>query len=150
MTISARPPTPASWRIDQRALDAVEAEREELDNFVAEIKVSEVGKDASIRGKNAKQAKLDRARAELKATAAPAPVSKKRGKLMTFEQALPSLEREQNARFIEKIVVKPIGSGRRAPVSERVEVWWVGSEEPYDLTEYLAPAADLTAEEGVG
>jgi hypothetical protein len=91
-----------------------------LDNFLAEIKVSQVGKDASIRGKNAKQAKLDLARAELKATAAPAPVSKKRGKLMTFEQALASLEREQNARFIAKIVVRPIGRGRRVPVSERV------------------------------
>jgi hypothetical protein len=149
MTISARPPTPASWRKDQHAHDAVEAEREELDTFLAAIKVSEVGKDASIRGKNAKQAKLDLARAELKATPAPAPVSKKRGKLM-IEQALASLEREQNARFIEKIVVKPIGRGRRVPVSERVEVWWVGSEEPYDLTEYLAPAADLTAEAGLG
>jgi NH3-dependent NAD+ synthetase len=54
MTISARPPTPASWRKDQHAHDAVEAEREELDTFLAAIKVSEVGKDASIRGKNAK------------------------------------------------------------------------------------------------
>ena len=59
MTISARPPPPASRRKDQHALDAVEAEREELDTFLTEIKVSQVGKDASIRGKNAKQAKLD-------------------------------------------------------------------------------------------
>jgi hypothetical protein len=58
---------------------------------------------------------------------------------MTFEQSLPSLEREQNAKFIDRIVVKPVGRGRKVPVSERVEVYWTGSDTPYDLTTFNLP-----------
>jgi hypothetical protein len=64
---------------------------------------------------------------------------------MTFEQALPSLERESNAKFIDRIVVKPVGRGRRVPVSERVDVYFVGSEIQYDLTRFNLPPADLSA-----
>jgi len=81
----------------------------------------------------------------LKETQAPAPVSKKRGKLMTYEQSLPSLERESNARFIDRILVKPVGRGQHVPVKARVDVYWVGSEDAYDLTAFNAPAADLSA-----
>ena len=128
-----------------RALDVVEQARTELETFIEAVSITEIGKDAWVKGKQAREAAVKVARAELKETPAPVPVSKKRGKLMTFEQALPSLERESNARFIEKIVVKPIGRGRRVPVSERVEVWWVGSEQPYDLTKFNAAPADLSA-----
>lgn len=126
------------------ALDAVETAREELDTFVETVSVTDIGKGAWVKGKTARQAALDLARAELKATPSPAPVSKKRGKLMKFEQALPGIERESNARFIDRIVVKPVGRGRVVPTGERVDVYFVGAEKPYDLTVFNAPAVDLS------
>jgi DNA invertase Pin-like site-specific DNA recombinase len=129
----------------QRALDAVEWAKTELETFITEVSITEIGKDSWIAGKKAREAAVTVARAQLKETPAPAPVSKKRGKLMTFEQSLPSLERESNARFIDRILVKPVGRGQHVPVTERVEVYWVGSEDAYDLTAFNAPAADLSA-----
>ena len=129
----------------QRALDAVEQARTELETFIESVSITEIGKDAWVRGKQAREGAVKIARAELKKTPAPPPVSKKRGKLMTFEQSLPSLERESNARFIARIVVKPVGHGRRVSVSERVDVYFTGSEQRYDLTKFKAPPVDLSA-----
>ncbi len=54
-----------------------------------------------------------------------------------------------NAQFIERVVVRPVGQGRRAPVAERVEVYFLGAEEPWTEPEgdpetmaLLATAAD--------
>jgi DNA invertase Pin-like site-specific DNA recombinase len=128
----------------QRALDAVETARAELDAFVETVSVTDIGKGAWVKGKIARQAALDLARETLRTTPAPTAVSKKRGKLMTFEQALPGIERESNARFIDRIVVKPVGRGKRVPIGERVDIWFVGAEEAYDLTAFNAPAVDLS------
>jgi DNA invertase Pin-like site-specific DNA recombinase len=128
-----------------RALNAVERAKTELEGFIESVSITEIGKDAWIKGKQAREAAVKVARAALKDTPAPAPVSKKRGKLMTFEQALPSLERESNAKLIDRIVVKPVGRGAKVPVSERVDVYFTGSEQPYDLAAFNAPAADLSA-----
>ena len=58
----------------------------------------------------------------------------------TYEQVLPEVERVENARYIDRILVKPVGRGRRVPIGARVEVYWVGSETPYDLTEFNQPS----------
>jgi hypothetical protein len=54
-----------------------------------------------------------------------------------------------NAQFIDRVVVRPVGQGRRAPVAERVEVYLLGAEEPWTEPEgdpetmaILASAAD--------
>ena len=44
---------------------------------------------------------------------------------------LPSLDREHVARFVSRVVVMPVGRGRRVPACERrAEVWFTGAEEP--------------------
>ncbi len=119
----------------QRALTAVEAARTELDAYIETVKVSDVGRDSWIRGKEARQAALDAARAELRATPAPTPFRKAaRGRAMTFEEALPGLERDEFARFVDRVVVRPVGRGKRVPFYERLEVYWVGAEDPADLS----------------
>jgi hypothetical protein len=50
----------------QDALQAIEDARQELEAFVAEVSVVEIGKEAWARGREARQAKLDAARAFLK------------------------------------------------------------------------------------
>jgi DNA invertase Pin-like site-specific DNA recombinase len=116
----------------QRALAAVEAAREEMETFIAEVKVTDIGKHAWVQGKEARQAALDQARAELRAIPAPKPAKNARGKPITFDEALPGLEREHIARFIDRVVVKPVGRGKRVPVSERAELWLVGAETALD------------------
>jgi DNA invertase Pin-like site-specific DNA recombinase len=125
----------------RRAMEAVEAARVELETYVAEVRVSDVGREAWVLGKDARQSALDAARAELRATPAPQPVGGRRnGKAVSFEEALPSLERDELARFIDRVVVRPVGVGRRVPVADRVEVYFVGAEDAADLR-LAAPAA---------
>ncbi len=116
----------------QRALDAVEAAHLELEMYRTDVRISDVGADAWKRDVAVRQAALDAARAELKNTPAPEPTTKKScGKPVTFEQALPGLERESNARFINRVVDKPAGKGRRVPVAERVDIYFVGADQPW-------------------
>jgi DNA invertase Pin-like site-specific DNA recombinase len=121
------------------ALAAVEAARLELEAFVTEVKITDLGKEAWLDAKASRQAALDAARAELRATPAPPPVRKTAtGKLMMFAEAYPGLQRDNNARFIQRIVVQPVGRGRRVPVEDRVEVYYTGAEEPADLSLAIA------------
>jgi len=125
-----------------RALDAVKAARLELETYIAEVRVSDVGRDAWIHGKEVRAAALTVAQRELAAIPAPRPVSRARAKrLMTWDEAEPALDRERNARFVTKIVVYPVGRGRRVPVAERCDVYLVGSDKPADK---YWPPADLT------
>ncbi len=116
----------------QKALERVEKARLELDTYRAEIKVSDVGVEQWKRDVAIRQAALDLARAELKATPAPEPSKKFPVSEYTFEEAEPGLAREHNARFIARVVVKPVGRGRRVPPAERAEIWLMGAEEPLD------------------
>lgn len=113
-----------------RALGAVDDARVELETYRAEIKVSDVGAEQWKRDVAARQAALDVARTALRRI--PAPRASKEVALSTpWEEAEPMLVREHNSRFISKVVVKPVGRGRRVPVGERTDVYLVGSEEPY-------------------
>lgn len=120
----------------QRALEAVEAAQAEVDTWRRDVRITDMGGvEAWKDGLAARQTALDLARQELKATPPPAPVKRsgKRGKPVTFEEALPGLEREHNARFIHRVVVKPVGRGKQVPVGERCDVYFVGAEEPADM-----------------
>jgi hypothetical protein len=105
----------------QRALEAVEAARVELDTFIETVKVTDIGKDAWIRGKEARQASLDLSRKELRVVPSP----KRRG--LTAITG-PEDDCAHLARFIDHVVVKPVGRGRRVPVGERVDVFFIGAE----------------------
>jgi DNA invertase Pin-like site-specific DNA recombinase len=133
----------------QRALDVVEDARAELETFIAEVSITDIGKHAWIAGKKAREGKLVEARKQLRDTPAPSSDSAKLAKMTTathtYEEALAEMERAQHARYIDRILVRPVGRGKRVPVGRRVEVYFVGSEKPYDLTEYNRPGVDLTA-----
>ena len=51
---------------------------------------------------------------------------------MTFEEFMGEYERERMAQFIDKVWLKPAGrvGSRVPPVEERVEVYFVGSDQP--------------------
>jgi DNA invertase Pin-like site-specific DNA recombinase len=132
------------------ALEAVEDARRELEFFIAEVRVTDVGKDAWVKGKEARQTALLLARRELKSIRPSTPVTRIGG--ASLEEAMPALDRAHVARFVDRIVVKPIGRGRRVPVGERVDVFFVGAEEPvtYPIegahgTVQAASGGDMTA-----
>jgi hypothetical protein len=135
----------------QRALDAVEAARVELETYRATIRVSDVGAEAWKRDVATRQAALDLAREALRSlrgpTRDPYAVATIAGE--SVSEWLPRHEREVNAQFIDRVVVRPVGQGTRAPVAQRVEVYFVGAEEPWiepegdpETMAILATAAD--------
>lgn len=66
------------------------------------MKVSDVGAEAWKRDVASRQETLNLARQALAATPAPKPVSRNRAKkLLTYDEAKPGLEREQNQRLGE-------------------------------------------------
>ena len=135
----------------QRALDAVEAARLELETYRATIKVSDVGAEAWKQDVATRQAALDLARGELRSLPAPPrdPYAVPTIAGESFAEWLPRHEREVNAQFIDRVLVRPVGHGKRAHVGERVEVYFLGAEEPWREPEgdpetmaLLATAAD--------
>jgi DNA invertase Pin-like site-specific DNA recombinase len=135
----------------QRALDTVEAARVELETYRETIKVSDVGADAWKRDVATRQAALELAREQLRSLPRPMrdPYAVPTIAGESFSEWLPRHEREVNAQFIDRVVVRPVGQGRRAPVAERVEVYLLGAEEPWTEPEgdpetmaILASAAD--------
>jgi DNA invertase Pin-like site-specific DNA recombinase len=126
----------------QAALEEVEIARVELETWVTDMKVSEIGKDIWTQGKEARQGALDVARKALRSIPAPKPSRDFPVSEFTFEEAEPGLDREFKARFIDRIIVKSVGKGRRVPPSERADVWFIGAEEPAVRSEIvLSPGA---------
>jgi hypothetical protein len=135
----------------QRALEAVEAVRLELETYRATIRVSDVGAEAWKRDVATRQGALDLAREELRSIPAPRrdPFDVPTLAGEPFSQWLPRHEREVNAQFLDRVIVRPVGYGRRTPVAERVEVYFLGAEEPWrepagdpETLALLATAAD--------
>jgi DNA invertase Pin-like site-specific DNA recombinase len=135
----------------QRALDAVGQARAELDTYRAEIKVSDVGAEAWKRDVAARKVALDLARAELRATPAVGqeayskeiPVTAEQWAAADTEQRSAIIEaamdRDRLARLVDRVLIKPCGRGKRVPVGERAEIWFVGAAEAWD-----APEAEQT------
>ena len=114
----------------ERALDAVKDAAAERDHWRDQVSVLRVGEDNWSRGLEAREAALLEARKTLRTIPAPKAAKGKTDPTpVTFEEALP-LEREQIGRFVSKVVVSPVGRGRRVPPGERSAVWFVGAEEP--------------------
>lgn len=121
----------------ERAMDAVAEARAEVEAWRNEVSVAKLGVDAWTEGLEVRESKLDAARDALKATPAPA---RRNGKAPTLTgtrkqrqaQVAAAYDREAFARFIARIVVKPVGRGRRVHPAERVDVYLVGSETPLD------------------
>jgi hypothetical protein len=123
----------------QRALDAVEAARLELETYRQEVKVSDVGAEAWKRDVAARKAALDLARTELRgiprtqeAYSSKLPVTAtqwaKASKEERVEIIEAAMDRDRLARMVERVIVKPCGRGKRVPVEQRAEVYFVGSE----------------------
>jgi DNA invertase Pin-like site-specific DNA recombinase len=124
-----------------RALAAVENARLELDAYRAEIKVSDVGAEAWKRDVAARKVALNLARAELRsipaakdAYAGKLPVTAKQWTDASQEERVriieAAMDKDRLARVVDRVIVKPVGRGRRVPVEQRVEVWFIGSEKP--------------------
>lgn len=123
----------------QRALDAVEQARQELDEYRTEIRVSDVGAEAWRRDVAARKTALDLARAELRAippvreaysdhipvTPAQWAESSKEERAQIVEAAM---DRDRLARLVDRVIVKPCGRGKRLPVEQRADVYFVGAE----------------------
>jgi hypothetical protein len=125
----------------ERALEAVDAARLELATFEAEVKITDLGREAWLNGRAARAGAVELARAELKKI--PAPSHRRSVFAKTFEEALPALERQHLARFIDHVLVLAVGRGVRKPVGQRVQVYLVGSEEPVEWE----PVEPLTHED---
>jgi DNA invertase Pin-like site-specific DNA recombinase len=122
-----------------RALEEVENARLELDAYRAEIKVSDVGAEAWKRDVAARKTALDLARSELRgvprtqeAYRTPMPVTAEQWAAASKDERVgyieAAMDRDRLARMVDKVVVKPVGRGKRVPVEQRAEVYFVGAE----------------------
>ncbi len=115
------------------ALLAVEEARQSYEEFRDSVELQrELGIEGFARGLKVRKDALEVARRELAKVRRPAGSSKSK-RLMTFEEFMREYERERFAQFIEKVWLKPAGrvGSRVPPVEERVEVYFIGSDEPY-------------------
>jgi DNA invertase Pin-like site-specific DNA recombinase len=126
----------------QRALDAVEAARQELETYSVEIKVSDVGVQAWKRDVAARREALKLARQDLQSVPAvkqaystPLPVTPAQWEKASKERRRAiveaAMDREHLARIVSRVVIKPSGRGRKLPAAERAEVYLIGMDEPY-------------------
>jgi DNA invertase Pin-like site-specific DNA recombinase len=126
-----------------RALEEVEIARTELETWITQVKVTDVGKDVWVQGKEAREGALETARRELRAIPAPKPSKDFPVDEFTLEEAEPGLAREFNTQFVDRIVVRSVGKGRRVSPQQRCDVFLIGAEEPYALRE-IVPNPNVT------
>jgi site-specific DNA recombinase len=115
------------------ALVAVEEARRTFEEFRDSVELQrELGIGSFAQGLKVRKQALELARRELAQVRRPAGRSGSKRR-MSFEEFLNEYERERYTQFIERIWLKPAGrvGSRVPPVEERVEVYFVGSEEPY-------------------
>jgi DNA invertase Pin-like site-specific DNA recombinase len=153
-TMSRVPEVAAILEGDDRyqcALDAVEAAKKELDVYRSEIKVSDVGADQWKRDVATREVAVKIAREELKgvpergkAYTGKVPVTAEQWAGASHEERVEIIEhamdRDRLARFVDRVIVKPCGRGKRVPTVERAEVYFIGSETPASP---LEPAVNL-------
>ncbi len=115
------------------ALLAVEEARRDFEQFRDSVELQRaLGIEGFAQGLKVRKEALELARRELAQVRRPAGSSESKRR-MSFEEFLREYERERYVQFIERIWLKPAGrvGSRVPPVEERVEVYFVGSEEPY-------------------
>jgi DNA invertase Pin-like site-specific DNA recombinase len=136
----------------QRALEAVGDARRRLEEFRDDVELVDLlGRDGFKQGLRVRKEALQLARDELKrippSTHDPYAVPTIPGE--SFAAWLPRHEREVNAQFIDRVVTRPIGQGKRVRIEQRVEVYFVGADQPWmepeghpETMAILATAAD--------
>jgi DNA invertase Pin-like site-specific DNA recombinase len=136
----------------ERAMAAVEEARVEKEMWRDQVKVSDVGIDAWRAGLATRQAAEDLARKALREVPAPRtaykgrhPATGIRGKVARLHAVEAAMNREANARLLARVVVKPVGRGRRVDPAERVEIWFVGADAPYEIPAATEAVTDLAA-----
>src|SRR5207244_7833612 len=114
------------------ALLAVKEARRDFEEFRDSVELQrELGIAGFAQGLKVRKDALELARGELAKVRRPAGSSKSKRRL-TFEEFEREYERERMAQFIEKVWLKPAGrvGSRVPPVEQRVEVYFVGSDQP--------------------
>jgi len=120
----------------QDALAAVDEARQAFEEFRDSVELQrELGIDGFAKGLKVRKQALELARRELAKVRPPTPAngSGKHGKRkMTFDEFIAEYERDRNAQFIQKIILKPAGrvGSRVPPVEQRVEVYFAGADKP--------------------
>jgi hypothetical protein len=120
----------------QDALAAVDEARQAFEEFRDSVELQrELGIDGFAKGLKVRKDALEVARRELAKVRPPSPAngSGKHGKRkMTFDEFIAEYERDRNAQFIQKIILKPAGrvGSRVPPVEQRVDVYFAGSDKP--------------------
>jgi len=120
----------------QDALAAVDEARQAFEEFRDSVELQrELGIDGFAKGLKVRKDALEVARRELAKVRPPTPAngSGKHGKRkMTFDEFIAEYERDRNAQFIQKIILKPAGrvGSRVPPVEQRVDVYFAGSDKP--------------------
>jgi DNA invertase Pin-like site-specific DNA recombinase len=127
----------------QTALEAVSAAQDELDTYRRDVKVSIVGAAAFERDVASRQEALKVARAALREVprtqesySAPIPVTATQWSESSADERAALIEsamdRDRLARFVDRVVVFPVGRGRRGvPPATRTEVFFHGAEAPW-------------------
>ena len=121
----------------QDALAAVDEARQAFEEFRDSVTLQrELGIDGFAKGLKVRKQALELTRRELakvRPPTTPASGSGKHGKRnMTFDEFIAEYERDRNAQFIHKIILKPAGrvGSRVPPVEQRVDVYFAGSDKP--------------------
>jgi len=130
----------------QRALEAVADAQRRLEEFRDDVELVDIlGQHGFKQGLKARKEAVQLARDELKRIPPPMrdPYAVPTIPGESFERWLPRHDREVNARFIARVVVRPGTRGRRVWPGERVDAYFVGAEEP--AAPMPAPAALPTA-----
>jgi hypothetical protein len=115
------------------ALLAVDQARRDFEEFRDSVELQrELGIGGFAQGLKVRKDALALARRELAKVRRPARSSKSK-QLMTFEEFSREDEREQYLKYVDRVLLKPAGrvGSRVPPAGKRVEVYFVGSNEPY-------------------
>jgi DNA invertase Pin-like site-specific DNA recombinase len=142
----------------QRGLQEIETAVRLRDEYRDDIALqAALGKEAYVAGLVKRTEAVEVAREAFRAI--PKPKGRKALGIFAPEGLGIEQARAELARFINRIVVLPVGSGQRVPVAERIELYWVGAEIPADsrgfepvpereqqpLNLWAEPAAELLA-----
>jgi DNA invertase Pin-like site-specific DNA recombinase len=142
----------------RQALDAVEAARRDLEEYRDNLALQrDLGTKIWAEGLKPRKEALRLAQDQLASTPPPGkdvevrtqalrlaasgrPLNASERELVT--EAYITVMREANRRFIDRVVVKPVGRGKRQ-VAERAEVYFAGADRPYRLNNRKLAKEDL-------
>jgi len=117
----------------QDATTAVEDARRTLDEYRDSIEtqralgMAEFAKGISVRKEALRVARRELAAMRPPASGAPAGARPPE----TREQVEAAIDARNNARFIDRVVLKPTGGGPLRPTHERADIYWVGAALPH-------------------